>query len=158
VPTRHRLSLALALGLFVGGALVVVVLGLSMLAARDTEHRALASLQPWARMGEVMTAHGRQATGCAPSSSPGQEVLVSESDGEREARCLHTRGLLSLADLRSITSELRRTSGQSVVARWFPVNLQLIPTRTTVTVWALVLAAELGGLALFARRLRARST
>ena len=66
---------------------------------------------------------------------------------------MYKRGLLSLADLRTITGQLRRTSGTSVT-RWFPASLQLSPTWPTLTVWAFVLVAELVGLALFARGLR----
>lgn len=76
---------------------------------------------------------------------------ASHADLEQSARCLHRHGLLSDTGLASIIDEqtVRRGLGRVV-----PLSAQVVPSTTRLTLWSILLAAEIIGAFLLIRHVR----
>jgi hypothetical protein len=148
VFVRPRLWLVVIVG---AGAVAVAVLGLSMLAADQTEQQAQRALRPW---GLIATAELKAAPGLRCGSAraqlPAIETVETSQDGERQARCLHAHGFLTERQFVAVADELR-SGARSPVSAWFPAGAQLDPSGATLALWTIFLLAELAAAAMLLR-------
>ena len=161
---------SMAIGL---GAVVAVLLGLSMLAASETTREAEDSLVrllpltnaeialmsnqmtspgrvPCIRMTKPTVIHTKNGTGTSYSfplyaQTPAEEV--------REAQCLYRHGFMSDAGLDEVTRG-RTVVVRHGVARLMPLSLQVVASPLPLTVWSVLLALEVAACAVFALRRR----
>ena len=146
VRGRHRPRLHWVLVALVVGALLVVGLGMSMLAAHETETRAARILQPEATI-LAAKARTRPPLSCVKtrgSSLPSAEFIASAKDEEHEAACLHRRRALTGGQLATLRRELQIPT-TSPVASWFPADAQFVASRTLLGLWASLIAVEVFG-------------
>ena len=159
VPARRHPTTRALVGLVVG-ALLVVALGLSMLAAHGTEKLSIRSLQPMETM-MVAETHAQPpfactrtqsgSSGAAQNGASGAEITTSLQGEQREAACLYKRRLLSRRQLSTLNTELRATVTTSVTT-WFPLSAQISPSAGVLGFWSVLIAAELFGVAWLVRR------
>jgi hypothetical protein len=77
--------------------------------------------------------------------------LASHVDVEQAARCLHRHGLLSDTGLASIIDERTVRHG---LGRVVPLSAQVVPSTMPLTLWSILLAAEIIGAFLLIRHVR----
>lgn len=148
-------------GLLVGAALVIG-LGLSMLAAHNTEKVGMRGLQPIETM-MAAEARARPPFTCTQSQSgasvtaqngaSGAEISSSVGAEQREAVCLYNRRLLTKLQLVAIERELR-AQPSSPTTTWSPLGAQISPSPAVLTFWSLLITAELCGGVWFLRGFR----
>ena len=166
------------------GALTAPLLGLSMLAASETEGHALASMAPWSVLmtaelratsqtpnwGERPASHPKSWT-VKPPCMPAQTVtakggtwatqteLVLRTDSAESASM--TKQALCLHRLGFLSQdELASITGaetgqtRSALSRIVPLSLQIVPSTFLLIIWSLLIAVELVFLLLFVRHFR----
>ena len=162
---KRRLATPLLAGCVIG-ALGALLLGLSMLAASETEKRAEATMEPYRLLFEAQLRglqHGPLARiPCEPmqqAAKVGSDYMtlhvVTLAETVRQACCLYRRGLMSRADLASII-DTQPTRLRHGLSRVVPLSLQVVPSALLVTLWSILLAIEIVGVLILARHVRRR--
>jgi hypothetical protein len=172
-PLEHNVGVKIlvwagALGL---GALVAVLLGLSMLAASQTTSRVATPAAPWkllasAQMKALSSVSvpekgpGSLNVPCVGKVQIGVGSITTTWTGEtqlvlspRLARCLRRHGFLSRSDLASFLST-KPTRTRHGPGRVVSQSLQLDPSPLSLGGWSLLVGLELAGAALFIRSVR----
>lgn len=145
-------------GLLVGAA-AILGLGLSMLAAHNTEKVSTGNLQPIETM---LAAETRAwppfacmqsqsvASAAAQNGASGAEITSSFGAEQHEAVCLYNRRRLTRGQLVAIDRELRKQPRSSTTT-WFRLGAQISPSPAVLGFWSALIVAELFG-AIWLRR------
>jgi hypothetical protein len=161
---KRRLATALLAGCVIG-ALGALLLGLSMLAASETEKRAEATMEPYRLLFEAQLRGLRHGPLARIPCEPMQQAakvrsdymtlhVVTHAETVRQARCLYRRGLMSRADLASIDTQPTRL--RHGLSRVVPLSLQVVPSALLLTLWSILLAIEIVGVLILTRHVRRR--
>lgn len=142
-----------AVAAFAAGAAVLILVGLSMLAARDTLNRSEGALRPWATLMDIEAGARPPFLCSATAGQPGTFFagVATIAEFRREAACLRRHGLLTSEQVAQLSRAAReRAAPMSVL---FPSGWQIVPTTTVVSLW-LVLFVALAAAALWLTRSR----
>jgi hypothetical protein len=148
---QNRRPITWSIVALIVGAILLVALGLSMLAAHDSWTLAARRSQPEQTI-MAAEARTRPPFACMKTHgvSSGAEVTTSSNDEEREAACLYRRRVLTGGQLATLSRDLR-AAAERPAAQWFPADAQISPSRTALGLWSALIAIELCGAIWLAR-------